>query len=433
VLLMMNVKLALVVLAMVVPSMVGLTIWYTRASDSGYGVVRDRIAEVLAELSESLTGMRLIAAFNRRRHNVISYRNVVGSYFDANVAMAKVGATYTPGTEVIGLCGQLAMLLIGGRMVVHGQLSLGSLTAFVLYLTAFFAPIQALVQLYSTYQSGQAAVRKLRDLLGTRPTVEQKLGAIDLPPIEGSIEFEHVSFGYSAERPVLQDVSLHIAAGEVLALVGATGSGKSTIAKLITRFYDPSAGRVLVDGHDLRDVTLHSLRRQLGVVPQEPFLFHGSLRENLCFARPDATEDELLDACRAVGLDDVLARMPLGLATPCFDRGASLSAGERQLIALARAMVARPRVMVLDEATSNVDMQSEARIERALDQVLGGRTAIIIAHRLTTARRANRIAVIDEGRVIESGSHDELLARGGRYAQMYETWSRGGAPAAAAE
>jgi ATP-binding cassette subfamily B protein len=310
-------------------------------------------------------------------------------------------------------------------MVVAHELSLGGLTAFLLYLSSFFAPIQQLVQLYSTYQSGQAAVRKLRDLLGTRPSVEQKSDAHELPPIEGRIVLEHVRFGYDADKPVLEDVSLHIEPGEILALVGPTGAGKSTIAKLITRFYDPQAGSLTVDGHDLRDVTLESLRRQLGVVPQEPFLFHGSVRDNVSFGRPDASEEDVLDACKAVGLDEVVARLPKGLESPCFERGASLSSGERQLIALARAMLARPRVLVLDEATSNVDLQSEARIERALDHVLGGRTAIVIAHRLATARRATRIGVIDGGKLVELGTHDELVARGGRYAEMYATWTRG--------
>jgi ATP-binding cassette subfamily B protein len=425
VLLMMDVELTLIMLAFIVPPMVALTLWYTRASDHGYNIVRDRIADVLTDLSESLSGIRLIAAFNRRKHNVIHHRNVVGDHFEANVDMAKVGAIYTPGTEVIGVIGQLAMLYIGGRMVVDGELTLGALTAFVLYLTAFFAPIQALVQLYSTYQSGQAAVRKLRELLATRPTVEQKPDAVELPPIEGAIELDQIGFGYDEHSHVLKDLSLKVEPGEILALVGPTGAGKSTVAKLVTRFYDPQHGRVLIDGHDLRDVTLHSLRSQLGVVPQEPFLFHGTIRDNLLFARPDASDDDVRAASEAVGLNEIAARMPKGLDTPVFDRGSSLSAGERQLIALARAMLARPRVLVLDEATSNIDMQSEARIERALDHILGGRTAIIIAHRLATARRASRIAVVDAGTVVEVGSHDELLARGGRYAEMYATWTRG--------
>ena len=293
----MNAELTFILLCLVVPPMVGLTWWFRSASDRGYGVVRDRIADVLSDLSESLGGIRLITAFNRRRHNVIHHRNVVGDYRDANVHMAGVGAIYGPSTEVVGLLGQLTLLYIGGQMVLEGELTLGELTAFLLYLSAFFAPIQALVQLYNTYQSGQAAVAKLRELLGTRPSVEQKPDAQTLPPIEGAIELEGVRFGYDPASPVLKGVDLSIRAGETLALVGPTGAGKSTIAKLITRFYDPDAGQVRIDGKNLKDVTLNSLCSQLGVVPQEPFLFHGSIRHNVSFSRPEATEEEILAAC----------------------------------------------------------------------------------------------------------------------------------------
>jgi ATP-binding cassette, subfamily B, bacterial len=425
VLLFMNAKLTLVVVSLVVPATLALTAWYRRASDQGYGEVRDRIADVLSDLSESLAGIRLIAAFNRRDYNVLHHRDVIGAHMDANVAMARVGALYTPATELVAVFAQLTLLFVGGRMVHAGELSIGALTAFVLYLSGFFAPIQQLVQLYSTYQSGQAAVRKLSELLGTEPSVRERVDAIALPPISGRVELEHVSFAYDDGRPVLDDISLVCEPGEVLALVGPTGAGKSSVAKLITRFYDPQQGSVRIDGHDLRDVTLASLRGQLGVVPQEPFLFHGTIRDNLLFGQPDASEAQLMAACQAVGLDQALERMPLGLETACFERGASLSAGERQLIALGRAMLAQPRVLILDEATSNVDLQSEARIELALDNVLGGRTAIVIAHRLATARRAHRIGVIDQGKLLELGTHAELLARGGRYAAMYATWTRG--------
>jgi ATP-binding cassette subfamily B protein len=243
-----------------------------------------------------------------------------------------------------------------------------------------------------------------------------------LPTIEGAISLEGVTFGYDPARPVLRDVNLEIEAGETFAFVGPTGAGKSTVAKLVTRFYDPTEGRVLVDGHDLRHVALASLRRQLGVVPQEPFLFAGSIRDNVAFAAPDATDDEVLDACRVVGIDDLVARLPDGIHTPVFERGSSLSSGERQLLALARAFLAQPRVLILDEATSSLDLRSEAVIERALDALLQGRTAIIIAHRLSTAMRANRIGVVVDGRIAELGSHDDLIAQGGFYAEMYATW-----------
>ena len=418
----MSPTLALITIGLVVPIMVVMTLWFRKASDRGYTMVRDRIADVLADLSESLAGVRIITAHNRRRHNIVHHDNVVGEHLDANLYTARVGAIYGPGTEAVGITGQALILLIGGTMVLDGSLSLGELTAFVLYLTAFFAPIQQLVQLYTTYQSGQAAVAKLRDLLGTVPEVAEAPDAEVLPEIHGDLRLEDVTFGYDPDTPVLRHVDLHVRAGETFALVGPTGAGKSTVAKLVTRFYDPQAGRVLIDGHDLRDVTFHSLRSQLGVVPQEPFLFHGTIRDNIAFARPDASDAELDEACRAVGIDDLIERLPDGLDTPVHERGASLSAGERQLLALARAFLARPRVLVLDEATSNLDLRSETTIEHALDVLLEGRTAVVIAHRLATAQRADRIAVVDQGGIVELGTHDQLVAAGGHYADLYATW-----------
>jgi ATP-binding cassette subfamily B protein len=309
-------------------------------------------------------------------------------------------------------------------MFLAGSLTIGELTAFLLYLTAFFAPIQQLVQLYNTYQQGQAAMAKLRDLLATVPSVAEASEAEALPPIGGEISLTGVAFAYEPERPVLQDVDLTITPGETFALVGETGAGKSTIAKLVIRFHDPTEGAILIDDRNLRAVTLESLRRQFGYVPQEPFLFAGTIGDNIRFGRPDATDEEVLEACRAVGIDDLIERLPNGLDSPCHERGASLSSGERQLIALARAFLARPRIIVLDEATSNLDLASESKIERALDVLLEGRTAIIIAHRLTTAMRADRIAVVEDGRIAELGSHDELLARGSRYSEMYAAWIR---------
>jgi ATP-binding cassette subfamily B protein len=418
-----NVELALITIALVVPLLTAASIWFRSASARGYDRVRDGIANVLGDLSESLHGVRTVAAYNRQKWNVVQHRNIVGEYRAANNYTAQINAIYGPGTTMLGYLGQAALLAIGGHMVIEHQLSIGALVAFFLYLNRFFAPIQLLVQQYNTFQQGQAAVAKLRTLFSVDPSTPEAPGASELPPIEGEIVFDHVTFGYDPAVPVVRDIDLRIAAGETVAFVGQTGAGKSTLAKLITRFYDPTAGRVLIDGHDLREVTLGSLRRQLGVVPQEPFLFAGSLRYNIAFACPDATDEEVWEAVRAVGLADVVERMPDGLDTVVHERGQSLSSGERQLIALARAFMARPRVLVLDEATSNLDLLSETKIEAALDVLLARRTAVLIAHRLTTAMKADRIVVVDDGRIAEVGSHDELVAQGGRYAAMYATWT----------
>jgi ATP-binding cassette, subfamily B, bacterial len=308
--------------------------------------------------------------------------------------------------------------------VINGSLSLGAFTASMLYLTRLFAPIQQLAQLYNTYQQGGAAITKLAELFATVPSVREKPDAIELPPIDGEITLEGVTFGYSPDTIVLRDVDLTIAAGETFALVGPTGAGKSTIAKLLTRFYDPLEGRILVDGYDVADVTLHSLRRQLGVVPQESFLFAGTIGDNIQFASPDSTRDDVLAACDAVGILELIESLPNGLDTPCHERGVTLSSGERQLIALARAFLASPRVLILDEATSSLDLATESLVEGALDVLLDGRTAILIAHRLNTAMRADRIAVVEDGGLVEVGPHAELLARGGRYAAMFQAWQQ---------
>ena len=418
-----NLTLALITLALVVPPLTVMSLWFRHAADRGYNRQRDAIAFMLGNLAESLNGMRVVIAHNRGERNIVEHREVVGDYTDTNTYTGKINAIYGPGTSVVGLIAMAIMLLIGGRMVLRHELTIGELTAFVLYINSFFQPVQQLVQLYTQYQQARAAVGKIRGLLTTRPSVRQSPSATALPPVRGEIVFDDVSFGYLPSVPVLSDVSIRIAPGETVACVGPTGAGKSTMAKLVTRFYDPTAGRILIDGHDLRDVTLESLRRQIGVVPQEPFLFVGSLRDNIAFARPDATDEQVWAAIDQVGLRDLVERSPDGLDTQLHERGQSVSSGERQLLALARAFLAEPRVVVLDEATSNLDLHSELRVEAALDALLQGRTAILVAHRLSTAMRADRIIVVDDHGIVESGSHDELVSAGGRYAAMFETWA----------
>jgi len=417
-----NAELAAITVVGVLPILIVMSIWFRRASERGYDKVRDGIALVLADLSESLQGVRIVTAHNRQRYNIETHRDVVGSYRDANNYTGRIASIYGPGSQALSVFGQVLILGFGGYMFLHNEINLGELTAFFLYVNRFFAPIQLLTQQYNTFQQGRASVFKLRDLLETEPTVRESPDAAELPPIRGEIRFDHVSFGYDPAIPVLHDVDLTIAPGETVAFVGATGAGKSTMAKLVTRFYDPTEGRVMIDGHDLTRVTLGSLRSQLGVVPQEPFLFAGTIRDNISFARPGAPDDEVWNAVHQVGLDELVHRMPYGLDTPVHERGQSLSSGERQLIALGRAFMAEPRVLVLDEATSNLDLKSETLVETALDVLLEGRTAVLIAHRLSTAMRADRIVVVGDGRLLETGSHDELVALGGHYAEMYETW-----------
>lgn len=427
-----NLKLTLLLLVFSAPVMFGFTVWFGKTSERGYEVVRNRIADVLSDLQESLSGMRLVISFNRMKHNVINHRNIVGDYRDANNYTSKIQATYRSGTQFI-TTGTSLLLFTAGFFILknvnpsldpEGAFTVGSLVAFNVLANRFFIPINELSGLYNEFQSGNAAVKKLRGLLDTKPSVKESEKAFNLQDLKGDIRFNDVTFSYDGEITVLKDISLHIEAGKTVSFVGPTGAGKSTIAKLICRFYDPTKGSLTLDNINLKDISLESLHSQLGIVPQEPFLFHGTIKENILFARPDATDEEVVEACKAVGIEEMIKRLPEGLETHCHERGSSLSSGERQLLALARAFLSKPRVLILDEATSNVDQQNEARIEKALDRLLEGRTAIIIAHRLATTRRADVIVVVDEQKIIEMGSHEELIQKKGSYFQMYETWEK---------
>jgi ATP-binding cassette subfamily B protein len=332
----------------------------------------------------------------------------------------RISSLYFPVVELTGAWGIAAIIGIGGWLETEGIVTVGTIAAFVLYLTNLFEPIQQLSQLYNVVQAAGAALQKLFGLLDTRPSVPERAGAVDLVP--GVIDVDDVTFAYEDE-PVLRDVSLTIAPGERIALVGPTGAGKSTLAKLIARFYDPASGAVSIGGVDLRDVTLASLREHVVVVPQEGFMFAGTLRDNMRVGRADATDDEMWSAIASLDLDDQFAAFPDGLDTEVRERGSRLSAGERQLVSLVRAALADPEILVLDEATSNLDPGTEHMVERALERLMAGRTVVVIAHRLSTASRADRIAVIDVGRLVELGTHDDLVAAGGRYSALYASWT----------
>jgi len=321
------------------------------------------------------------------------------------------------------------VLLFGGYQAIDGEVTVGVLVAFIAALNGFFDPIQQLSQFYTTYQAGMAALDKIFELLDEDPTLSDRPGALELPRLRGEIEFDDVVFRYPPARgqepagDALCHVSLRVAPGQTVALVGATGAGKSTLAKLLARFHDPDSGRVLVDGHDLREVTAKSLRSQLGIVPQEAFLFSGTVADNIAFGRPGAEPQDVAAAARAVGADSFISELEHGYETEVGERGVQLSAGQRQLLAFARALIVDPRILVLDEATSNVDVHTEARIEDGLRRLLAGRTAVVIAHRLSTIRRAARIVVLSRGRIVEQGTHDELIEARGAYWNLYRDWA----------
>jgi ABC-type multidrug transport system fused ATPase/permease subunit len=396
------------------------------ASADAYRLTRDKIASITGYLQETLSGMRVVRAFGQERRHIEEFKALNDENRRANMTTVKLNAAYFPGVELLSALVTVEILLIGGFEAINGHTLTGVIFGFIAALNNFFDPIQQLSQLYTTYQSGMAALDKIFSLLDEKPELVDAPDATELGQIRGAVTFDNVSFRYGSDEDgawALRDIDLAIAPGETVALVGETGAGKSTFAKLVARFYDPTTGAVRVDGHDLRSVTAHSLRSQMGMVPQEGFLFSGTVRDNLAFGRVGATDAQLRDAARAVGADAFIMALPQGYDTQVGERGVQLSAGQRQLVAFARALVADPRILVLDEATANVDVHTESLIEEGLRRLVSGRTAIVIAHRLSTIQHADRILVMEYGRIMEQGTHDELLDAQGRYWQLYRDWA----------
>ena len=407
----------------VMPAMTLATAWFRKRSGRAYRSVRETLGAVTATLAEDIAGMRVLQSFTRERAARENFHDVSDAYRVSNMQTVTLSGLYFPFVDFLSSAATAVVLGYGGWLAFHGEVSIGVLVAFLGYLSNFFDPVQQLSQLYNTFLSAVAALDKITDLLDETPEVEDAPDAVQLSHITGRVTFDDVRFSYGRGPEVLHGIDLEVPAGTTVALVGHTGAGKSTIAKLLARFYDPTDGHIAIDGADLRTVSQSSLRRQLGIVPQEGFLFAGTVAENLAFGRPDATRQEIVAATRAVGAEEFVNRLEDGYETQLGERGSRLSLGQRQLVAFARALLADPRILILDEATSSVDIGTERTIERALRRLLHGRTAFIIAHRLSTIRDADLIVVLEHGKVVEQGTHDELLRKQGLYLSLYGDWA----------
>lgn len=420
-LIVLDVHLGLVCLA-AFPILVGLIWWFRTQSGKVYLRVRESAALVIVQFVETMTGIKAVQAYRREPRNQEIFGDVADQYRDVNERAFKLLAIFMPGVKLVGNVTTGLVLLYGGYRVLHGEMTIGTLAAFLLYLRMFFEPMQEISQFFNTFQSAAAALEKIAGVLAQRPAIEDPAEPVALKSVDGHIAFRDVAFSYVPDRPVLPGLTLDVPAGQTVALVGTTGAGKTTIAKLIARFYDPTSGAVTLDGVDLRDLRQSELRRHVVMVTQENVVFEGTVADNIRFGRPEATDAEVRAAAEAVGADRFIAGLPQGYDTDVAKRGGRLSAGQRQLIAFARAFLADPAVLILDEATSSLDIPSERLVQRALETVLADRTALVIAHRLSTVRIADRVLVLEHGQVVEDGPPDELVADDGRYAALHRAW-----------
>ncbi len=404
------------------PALVALVWWFRSESAKTYRKVRESAALVIVQFVETMTGIKAVQAYRREPRNQEIFEDIADEYREINERTFRLLAIFMPGVKLVGNLTTGVVLLYGGYRVLNGDMTIGTLTAFLLYLRMFFEPMQEISQFFNTFQSASSALEKLAGVLAEKPGIADPADPVRLSAVNGEIAFHDVQFSYVPERPVLPGLSLTVPPGQTVALVGTTGAGKTTVAKLIARFYDPTSGSVTLDGIDLRDVTQSDLRRHVVMVTQENFLFSGTVADNIRFGRPQATEAEVHAAAAAVGADGFIAALPDGYDTDVAKRGGRLSAGQRQLIAFARAFLADPAVLILDEATSSLDIPSERLVQRALRTVLADRTALIIAHRLSTVEVADRVLVLEHGRIVEDGTPEELIGSGGHYAGLHRAW-----------
>ena len=414
----MNTPLAMLVLLALPLMALATNIWQKRAIEN-YRDIRKAIGAVNATLQESISGIRVIQCTAREQLNLEQFRRLNQANFAANVRGAKLWGLFFPAIDLLG-AGAIALVLwFGGNRVLQGELTAGVLVAFLLYVTRFFEPLRDLSQRYNAMQAAMAAGERIFELLDTPPSIHDRDGALDIGVLRGHVRFEDVTFGYEPDNPVLRNISIEIQPGETVAFVGATGAGKTSLANLLTRFYEPQSGRVLVDGYDVRMLRLRSLRSQVGVVPQDTFLFSGTIRDNIRYGQLAASDEDIRRVSAAVGVHSFIEGLPQGYDTDVQERGVKLSAGQRQLISIARALLTNPRILVFDEATSSVDSHTEALLQKATTELLKGRTSLVIAHRLSTIRSADRIVVVDQGQIVETGSHAELIRKGGHYYRLY--------------